>query len=420
MKAIGRSHEYGADGGKSVQQTTDGGYVITGHSTLPEENHQPQVYLVKTDASGDTLWTRTFGDSLSDGGVSVRQTAEGGYVTTGWTYSYGAGESDLFLLRTDAVGTSEWMSTFGGPFDDVGYSVRQTTDGGYIVTGYTRSPASGDHADIYLIKTDPSGIAEWERTYGGSRDEVGHSVLQAPGGGYLVAGSTGTFGMGGTDVYLIRTDDAGDTLWTRTFGGYGDDVGSSLGETGDGGFVIAGATNSFGPGDRDVYLVRTDPSGSEIWSWTFGGALDELSNCVQVTTDGGYVITGDIGSPYGEFWDVYLIRTSPELVRVGEGPSPSTPVQKSHALHANYPNPFNPSTTISFDLAGEKHHCDLTVYDVRGRQVRRLIDSDLEPGRHRVVWDGRDESGEKVSTGVYLYSLRAGKEIFLRKMTILE
>ncbi len=421
-KTIGRSHEYGTDGGKSVQQTTDGGYVITGHSSLPEENHTTQVYLVRTDASGDTLWTRTFGDSLSDGGVSVRQTSDGGYVITGWTCSYGAGGSDLFLLKTDAAGVFEWTSTFGGPFDDAGYSVRQTTDGGYVVTGYTSSP-SGGYADVYLVKTGPSGVAEWEKTYGGSQDEVGYSVLQVTGGGYLVAGSTGSFGMGGEDVYLVRTDTAGDTLWTRTFGGYGDDVGSSLAETPDGGFVIAGGTDSFRPGDTDVYLVRTDPSGSELWSWIFGGTLDEFSNCVGVASDGGYVITGDIGSRNGEFWDAYLIRVSSEYAGIGDGPSSSSPVPESATLFPNYPNPFNPQTTITFDLAGaagEKQHVDLVVYDVRGRRVRTLIDSDLEPGSHSVAWSGRDESGIQVSSGMYLYTLRVGESKFVRKMTILK
>jgi hypothetical protein len=420
-RTIGRSQTAGTDNGNCVRQTTDGGYIITGHSSLPGEDTLWEIYLIKTDSSGDTVWTRTFGGSLSEHGVSVQQTIDEGYIITGWTYSYGAGGLDVFLLKTDALGHSVWMRTFGGPFDEGGASVQQVSDGGYLIGGYTRSSSGGGYADVYLIKTDSTGVAEWERTYGGDLEDLGYSALQATSGGYIIAGSTRSFGVGASDVYLIRTDEVGDTLWTRTFGGYDDDTGFSLIETEEGDYVIVGKTMSFGTGNDDVYLVKIDESGNVLWTWVFGGSIDEAGRSVQETSDGGYVIAGNIGSYAGEYWDFYLIKTSPEIVAIGEGESPLISLPKSYTLHQNYPNPFNPLTTISFELPEDWRSdgkVNLIVYDIRGKLVRTLVDSVMLPGVYRIHWDGRNHTGESVSSGIYLYTLKSGDKIYTKKMVM--
>ena len=159
--------------------------------------------------------------------------------------------------------TYSWMfqSTYGGSGNDVGYSVQQTSDGGYIIAGYTGSFGAGGD-DVYLVKTDSSGVMQWNRTYGGSGYDVGLSVQQTSDGGYIIAGYTGSFGAGGDDVYLVKTDSSGVMQWSRTYGGSDDDMGCSVQQTSDGGYIIAGWTKSFGSGNEGVYLIGTDDIGN--------------------------------------------------------------------------------------------------------------------------------------------------------------
>ncbi|MHA2277642.1 MAG: hypothetical protein ACXAC2_17820, partial [Candidatus Kariarchaeaceae archaeon] len=166
----------------------------------------------------DTLWTKTFGVGL---GYSVQQTTDEGYIITGCT------EGDVWLIKTDESGDTLWTKTFGGGDEDNGLSVQQTTDEGYIITGRTYSFGAG-HADLWLIKTDESGDTLWTKTFGGGDKDNGLSVHQTADEGYIITGSTESFGAGDYDVWLIKTDESGDTLWTKTFGGGESDGGSSV------------------------------------------------------------------------------------------------------------------------------------------------------------------------------------------------
>ncbi|NQS97270.1 MAG: T9SS type A sorting domain-containing protein [candidate division Zixibacteria bacterium] len=156
----------------------------------------------------DTLWTRTFGGYDGDFGYSIQQTMDGGYIITGYTYSHGAGSADVCLIKTDANGNELWSQTFGGSSIDCGLSIQQTSDGGYIIAGYTGSYGAGN-SDVYLIKTDASGNEQWTQTFGGSSSDFGWSVQQTSDGGFIIAGHTTSYGVGGDDVYLIRLDSEG-------------------------------------------------------------------------------------------------------------------------------------------------------------------------------------------------------------------
>jgi len=408
-----------SDEGYSVQQTIDGGYIIAG-LTSSYGAGGADVYLIKTDASGYTLWTRTYGGYSYDIGNSVQQTADGGFIIAGVTNSFGAGESNVYLIKTDTSGDTLWTKIYGSADDEEGYSVQQTTDGGYIITGDIFF-LSLETRDVFLFKTDSSGDILWARTYGGVNNDWGKSVQQTVDGGYVIAGTKG-FGFGNKDVYLIRTDSSGDTLWTRTYGG--SDLSNSVQQTTDGGYIIAGRTSSFGAGGADVYLIKTDSAGDTLWTRTYGGDAGDAGHSVQLTTDGGYIITGSTASFGAGRTDVYLIKTDPDgFVGISDNIPPSYKLPRSWALSQNYPNPFNPTTTITFDVPGtqgEAQHVQLTVYNIRGKQVINLIDSEYEPGSHRVVWNGRNDDGEQVSSGIYLYTLKSEAQTYTKKMVMVK
>jgi hypothetical protein len=304
IKTYGGTNE---DFSRSVQQTSDGGYIIGG-STTSFGAGGADVWLIKTNLYGDTLWTRTYGGTNHDLGNSVQQTADRGYIIAGETWSFGAGNDDVYLIKTDSIGDTLWTRTYGGTSNDLGNSVRQTTDGGYIIAGNTES--YGAYTDVYLIKTNAYGDTLWTRTYGGTSSNDGKSVQETIDGGYIVTGRTLSFGAGSWDVWLIKTNVSGDTLWTRTYGGTNWDEGWFIQQTQDGGYIIAGLTFSYGAGNEDVYLIKTDSIGDTIWTKTYGGVNGDAGYSVQQTADSGYIIVGYTDSFGAGSFDFYVIKTN--------------------------------------------------------------------------------------------------------------
>ena len=295
-----------SDEGKAVRQTTDGGYIIAG-GTVSFGMGGYDVWLIKTDSQGNEVWNQTFGGSTNDKGYSVQQTSDGGYIITGSTDSDENATEHIWLIKTDSQGNEEWSHVFGED-REVGYSVQQTTDGGFIVTGTKRTDENGN-GDVWLIKTDSDGNEEWNQIFGGSESDGGYSVqqtTQTTDSGYIIAGRKENQN---SDVWLIKTDSNGDSLWTKTFGGSGGDLGQSVQQTTDGGYIITGYTTSFGNGYYDVWLIKTDSDGNEQWNQTFGGSGGEGGNSVQQTTDGGFIITGRTSSFGNGLFDVWLIKT---------------------------------------------------------------------------------------------------------------
>ena len=379
----------------SVQQTADSGYAIVGRSkSFGADNLD--VYLLTTDALGDTAWTRTYGGTGRDAGYSVQQTADGGYIIAGYTESYGAGGNDVWLIKTDTSGDTTWTRAFGGSHHDEGYSVRQTADGGYIVVGYTKSYGAGN-ADIWLIKTDASGDTMWTRLLGGVDHDKGYSVAQTADGGFVIAGLTFSYGAGSADIWLIKTDASGDTMWTRTHGRAGYDEGYSVAQTANGGYVIAGYTSSYGAGLEDVWLVRTDASGDTMWTQTYGGANHDFGWSVAQTTDGGYVVAGHTSSYGAGFDDVWLIKTdSAGRVAIAEPKPPVAfePVGATIVRSVLYCPVWNATTPSLRNVS------DIALHNSAGRKVMDLLPGEndvrhLSPGVYFIRGKGSRGPGSE-------------------------
>ena len=308
------------DQGYEVQQTIDGGYIITGYTTINNNpGYRSYVYLVKTDQNGDTLWTKTYTGEDSSHGYSIQQTTDGGYIITGYTNNYNT-FWDVLLIKTNENGDTLWTKKYGGDGNEVGKSVQQTTDGGYIITGYTDSDTYNDYWDLFLIKTNENGDTLWTRTYGENTNSKGFAVQQTTDGGYIVTGSISNNTE--NDIYLLKTNEVGEYLWSKTYGWQYDDWGYSVQQDLDEGYIVTGCSQMFESG-YDICLIKTNENGDTLWTKTYGGLYEDCGNSVQQTTDGGYIITGYISSSIDEY--VSLIKTDSygNIVSTSEIPNPN-------------------------------------------------------------------------------------------------
>jgi hypothetical protein len=276
----------GYDEAWQLKQTPDGGFIIVGFS---QENDD--IYLLKTDQNGDTLWSSLLGFTSDDIGRSVEPLEDGGYIITGYAGGY------IVLMKTDSLGNHLWHHYLESGW---GRAVRVTSDVGFIVAGYTL--VTGNYNDIYLGKTNYDGDLIWSKTYGGLNAEMAWDVRETPDGGFVVLGWTESFGNGAADIYLIRTDANGDSLWSRTYGGQWADEGRSLILKDDGGFILAGKIFNSGT-YMDVAIINADANGDTVWTRTFAESATQIANSITATADGGYVITGmnDILPVYSSF-----------------------------------------------------------------------------------------------------------------------
>lgn len=247
------------------------------------------------------------GGNNEEFGNSLIQSADGGYAVAGFTASFGAGQWDMYIVKLSSGGTLQWSRTVGGTNNEEAFSMIQTTDGGYAVAGYT-GISYYSASDMLIVKLDASGSLQWARTVGGAGADVAYSIIQTPDGGYVVAGSSDSFGAGSDDMYFVKLDASGMLQWSKTVGGTSRDMAFSIKQATDGGFVAAGFTASSGAGLNDVCIVKLNSSGSLQWSRTVGGSNNDAAHSIIQTADGGYAAAGFTGTGS----DMYIVKLDSE------------------------------------------------------------------------------------------------------------
>jgi hypothetical protein len=348
------------DNARWIDITSDGNYIIVGYTESFGIGGQ-DIWLIKVDSEGNEIWNKTFGGSGDERPISVQETTDLGFMIAGHTNSYGQGNYDVWLIKTDIDGNKEWDKTYGtekyeilhhgiqisdgfllvGDYeflgkneqqamiiktdldgnevwikkygssntDEMGHRIRVTSDGDYIVTGYTGSYTSQGLLDVWLFKTDSDGNMLWNKTVSGSGVDYGLGIIETSDYGYLISGLTNSYGAGFDDAWLIKTDSNGDIIWKNTYGGSKGEWALVVQQTTDGGFAFIGRTSSYGAGDIDCWLVKTDSNGKELWNTTFGGDQREENACFQQTIDGGYIVVGETKSFGAGKYDILLIKT---------------------------------------------------------------------------------------------------------------
>ncbi|MFA7361066.1 MAG: T9SS type A sorting domain-containing protein [Candidatus Kapaibacterium sp.] len=453
----------GDDYGRSIIQTTDGGYAVAGYTASFGASGNDML-IAKLNAGGTLQWSRTFGEMGDDLAYSIIQTLDGGYAVAGYTESFGGGGKDMYIIKLDAGGTLQWSKTVGGTNDDLAYSIIQTTDGGYTAAGYTASSGVGGN-NMYVVKLDAGGSLLWNKTIGGPLDDQAYSIIQTADNGYAISGHTTSFGAGSSDIYIVKLDNSGTFLWSKAIGGtLFDDGDGGIIQTADGGYLVSGRSFSFTSSGDDVYIVKIDSIGTLLWSKVAGlstGFEDGDGGIIQ-TMDGGYLVTGGVNSYGSGGVDISFEKFNSSFVTCGNSSSPvssiaspgnilvspsfisvncstiinipslitgtggtlitncttigiqliSNEVPKEFSLSQNYPNPFNPVTKISFEIS-KSSSVMITVFDMTGKEVDVLVNETLQAGTYHTDWNA-----SAFPSGVYFYRMQAEGYSETRKMML--
>lgn len=295
------------DFAEDIVQIPDGDYVFTG-STNGFDGDGYDIFLVKLDRVGNVMWSREHGTPAMDKGRSLAMTDDGGFAIVGMTLDTENGDSDVFFIKTDAEGNEEFTQTYGLPtLNEEGFSLQATADGGYIITGFAVNMDNDE--ELYLIKTRADGSVQWSNTYGGIKDDRGHSVIITSDGGYAVAGVTESIGSGKEDAFLLKTDFVGNEMWARAYGNSNNNAANELIQTSDGGFLLTGYNEFAAYVPEDLYIVHTDANGVEIWDRSFGGSFNMTGHSISAVSSGGFIVAGERSfNAANTSTDVFLMR----------------------------------------------------------------------------------------------------------------
>ena len=434
------------DSGWSVVQTLDENYVVAGCTTDDFYTDNTLGWVLKTDSQGNEIWNTIFGTYLtSDVFKSLEKTLDGGYILAGGKPYYTYSPQDAWLVKIDEEGNQEWEGYFGDEGYDHFSSVIQTTDGGYIMSGSLDTAPFGDgHYKAWLVKADSYGNFEWEQTYGDSDEyNAGRSAMQTLDEGYFLSGWIENIGSQ-RDIFLMKTDCNGNIQAVVDFGGNNNDAAYAAITSNDGSYIITGYTISYGAGSSDLWLLKIgsiyadfsanpisgyvplevqfeDQSYGDIssWQWDFDndGIIDsnEQNPTYTYSTAGLYTVSLTVSDGTNTDTEIKV-----DYINVSFTGIESETISLETILLSNYPNPFNPTTTISFSISNESKIA-ISIYNIKGQKVKTLMNESFEKGSHSIIWDGEDGTGNSVSSGIYYYKLKMnGKIEAVRKCLLLK
>jgi hypothetical protein len=398
----------------AVRQTQDGGYIVAG-KTLSNDgdvsgNHGDyDFWVIKLNNNGTLEWQKTLGGTGEDVAKSVQQTLDGGYVLAGWSYSndgdaVGNTGFHFWVVKLNNFGILEWQNSFGGSSGEMAHSIVQTSDGGYILTGETYSndgDVSGSHGDseFWVVKLTNLGEIVWQKTLGGCCIEQAFSIVQTNDGGYIVAGTTGSHnsgqvsgGYGFFDCWVVKLNSFGIIQWQKALGGNAEDYGRCIQQTNDDGYIVLGSTYSTdgdvteNDGGVDFWVVKLDGSGQILWEKTLGGSDTEIGSTIQQTSDGGYILAGYTHSSDGDVMgfhgsrDGWIVKLSPE--------SSPTFSPETQALEI-YPNPAQQSITLK--ITSQQPTLFINIIDFSGQELSR-----------QTISNGQNVDVSNLPNGLYL------------------
>lgn len=393
------------DIGRSIKQTSDGGYIITGMTEVTPQIFDP--FLLKTDSLGNLQWLRQYNYGDDDRAHTVWQTSDGGYIFGGQTWlMHGAfGNYDMYIVKTDINGNVQWSKIFYREENgaDVALGIQQLNDGGYIIGGFTQSSEWAS----YVIRTDNAGNALWSNIYPGSWQSECYDIQATADGGFIMTGTETSHETDG-DLLLAKLDGNGNLLWKKLYGTTEMESGEYIQQLQDGGYIIAGM--SAAAGSYDIYTVRTNSTGDSLWTIITGGGSDDRGHAVSIMPNGSFMVSGWTWS-YGQgSGDVYLIKLSEALT----GISGNNNIPTTTALSQNYPNPFNPNTQIKYQLS-KAGIVKLKIYDALGKEIRTLVNEFKNAGNYEVQFDG-----SKLASGMYFYKIETESFSDVKKMVLIK
>ncbi|KGO91808.1 T9SS type A sorting domain-containing protein [Flavobacterium subsaxonicum] len=412
----------------SVIQTSDGGFIATGYSystdgDVSNNYGYTDAWVVKMDNELTIEWEKSYTgpniNGIGDSGYNIKQTTDGGYVICGLTGSATGNSTDWWIFKIDSTGNLQWQNAIGGGDLETAFEIHQTTDGGYIVGGHTQS-GSGDvtgfHGsfDIWVVKLSSIGAIEWQKALGGSGGDQAENVIPTADGGYLVAGITDSTdgdvseSLGNGDLWVVKLDSDGTIEWEKSYGGTGMDWAYTSLQAPDGNYYIGGFTNSTNGdvtglhGSSDFWLLKIDQEGELLWQKTYGGSSLEIIEDMYLCNDGSLVLVGWTMSSDG---DVAYNHGNGDIWLVKLAPEILSTPQISKNTIGLYPNPNNGIFTISTDNLLEEN-ASINVYSTLGQ----------------LVYSGKVTSATvsvpNLATGMYQVQLLSGKISYSQKLVI--
>ena len=410
----------GDDRPYAVQQTLDKGYIIVGYTfsnngDVSGNHGLVDYWVVKVDSTGNIQWEKTYGGNNVEIGYDIQQTLDSGYAMVGFTQSNNGdvsvnhGLTDCWVVKLDVSGTIQWEKSLGGSQSDLAYAILQTSDLSYVVVGQSSSSdgdVTGNNGgkDYWLTKLDTSGNLLWQKNYGGSGDDIAYDVKQTTDGGYMIAGTSNStngdvtgVNNGGIDAWIVKTDGLGTIEWEKLYGGsLNDDVRSVL-QIANGDYVFAGSSSS---GNGDIWVVDIDSLGIVKWQQVYGGSSLDYANYISQTNDNGFIVCGGSTSLDGDVTgnhglnDFWVVKLNP-VAGVGE--------TSSGLASKIYPNP-----TFGIVYLKAEQESIIEIYTILGEQ---LITKKLKKGNNSIILNS-------LPNGVYLAKVTDGKEFYVQKIII--